>query len=169
MLRIIAKWWGKLSYRWKHEVDAAKDDLNAGLALVLAKGREEEVKEAFADADRIKEHIAQEMKALEEGYWECEDGHRPHKEELTPSDSEGKFRCVKDCGKDVRYLKMSELTGKDKYEIEKELKDARTVEENKRQFAEGKKKEVENGHATAEHFKGRASNNREVSDRLKDL
>jgi hypothetical protein len=43
MIRAIAKWWAKLAYTFKEEVDAALKDLNASAAQFRAGERRKEI------------------------------------------------------------------------------------------------------------------------------
>jgi hypothetical protein len=53
MLRAIARWWAKLSYRWELEVWAARSDVNADLAARNAKEKRALVEQLKRQADDI--------------------------------------------------------------------------------------------------------------------
>lgn len=170
MIRLLAKIWGKLSYRWKLETDAAKDDVNAGLADQLASARKSEAEKAEEEAKAIDENIEKETSHLKEGFWECSNGHEIEKEKLATGEPEkpGQFVCPT-CKAEVRFLKLDELSGQDKYELEKELKDARNIADEKRKLAEGRLVQAKEGEDTAKHYRRQAKSGREAADRVKKI
>jgi hypothetical protein len=59
------------------------------------------------------------------------------------------------------------LEGQEKYEADREKREAEKIVESKRQQAAQESKAVTDGEATAQHFRARANNSRVVADKIR--
>jgi len=167
MLRIMARWFAKKRYLWTQECEAATADLHAGLSLKLAAEKRAKIVQLNKEADDIDVNIKAVDDKLEKGYWECENGH-----EFTSEHSSGCTICVApERGKRVstKFVSLSTMTGQEKYESDKERKDAETMEENKRAQGKAEEEIVKGSEQTAKYFQDQAKNNRSISQKVRTL
>ena len=75
MLRILAKIWAKLAYRFKYEKDAGTFAINARLAERRSAERRTLAEKLTTDAETIEANIKSFAEKEERGFWECENGH----------------------------------------------------------------------------------------------
>src|ERR1035441_3142051 len=132
MLNLIAKWWAKKRYVWAELSQAANLDLNASAAQYKANQRREEVKALTEQADAIEANIKRLDELEEKGYWLCENGHE-NGDAILPEGAEQRACPV--CRKPAKYIRKDLMTGQEKYESEKERKEAV-------QMAEANRKEI---------------------------
>ena len=92
-----------------------------------------------AEADSIDKNVVEQAKALEAGIWECENGHQKGGAFLPESDGVAR-KCI-ECKAPTTYMKISEMSGQEKYELEKEKGEAQKIAAEKRTMA---KQETEN-------------------------
>lgn len=171
-MRTLARLWAKLKYVWKLEVDAGTDDVNAKLAQRLADDRHIEHQAILKEIAGIEESIKEENDRLERGYLECAYGHQ-HDIDTDASAEEinsKQMTCgISECQAVLKLVKLSDMTPKEKYDIEKEKHEAEKVLASKRQHAEQKAQQVKGGEDTAKHYRGQAQNGRIVADRVRHL
>jgi hypothetical protein len=191
----MARWFAKKRYLWTQECEAATADLHAGLSLKLAAEKRAEIAQLNKEADDIETNIKAVDEKLAQGYWECENGHErsvtcrcaspsglgtaivhthgcPLSEDVTV---DGKpvgapaspIRC--DCGKPMRFISASTMTGQEKYESDKERKEAEAMAENKRAQAKAEEENVKGSEQTAKYFRDQAKNNRSISQKVRTL
>jgi hypothetical protein len=165
MIRFFAKWRAKRADRWKLELEAANRDVNAQLAENRAKEKRAFVDQLNREADDIETNIAKEEAKLEKGYYLCENGHESEKPFLNGTDS---FSCP-DCSKPAKLIMLSQMTGQEKYEADREKDDAKKIAAQKRQQAEQEATNATDGMKTAKRFRDLANNSRIVADKIKRL
>ena len=61
------------------------------------------------------------------------------------------------------------MSGQEKYESDKERKEAQTIAENKRATAKAEEENAVGSEKAAQYFKGQAANNRQVADKIRAL
>jgi hypothetical protein len=183
MLRTIARIWAKLKYQFDLLHEAARTEINASLAENLAKERRTTVTALRKEADtidaRIKEYTAKE----EVGFWLCENGHEfdplcncvgNNKEPVVVHASGCRLEnfngksCI-ECNAPAKLVKRSEMSGQEKYESDKERKDAEVVAESKRAAAKEEEDKAEGGEQTAKVFRQNAENARAVAEKIRAL
>jgi hypothetical protein len=134
MLRLIARIWAKHSYVFQLEHEASRTEINARLAENLAAERRQNVAKLRAEADEIDKRIKEYAVSEELGFWQCEKGHESQflKNGEPGVQIPGSSKFCSECGKPVKLVKRSEMSGQEKYESDKERKDAEQVAESKR-------------------------------------
>ncbi len=136
MIRVFAKRWAKLAYRFKEEREAAIYDINASAAQVRAGQRRETVKQLISEAETIEARIKQMDEMEEKGYWLCENGH----EAPDQPDNKDWPRSGILCGQcdykvPMKFISKATMSGQDQYESSKERKEAEKMAEANRQAA----------------------------------
>jgi len=175
MIRVLAKWWAKKQYVWKQEVEAATADLHAGLSLKLAAEKRAKIAQLNKEADDIETNIKAVDEKLATGYWECENGHESENmPNVRPAQDRPANLCVvkvngKECGGEVNLVSQATMTGQDKYESDKERKEAEAMAENKRAQAKAEEENVKGSEQTAKYFQDQARNNRSISQKVRTL
>jgi hypothetical protein len=184
MLRFFARFYAKRRYIWHQELEAATHDLNASLSALRAKEKRALVTQLNAEADAIEKNIQRLSDLAEVGYWVCENGHERGKcpcaslraEAIVHSSGCGlevidplKDPKCAECGKQLKFIKRSEMSGQEQYEADKEKKDAQNIAESKRQAAAEEEKLIEGGEGTAKHFRQQAANGRATAEKLRKL
>jgi hypothetical protein len=129
MFRALARWWAKRKYTWKQEVEAATNDLHAGLSLRLAAEKRAQIEQLNGEADAIEENI--------------------------------KKVDAEDAGK--------EITAQEKYESDRERREAEKIVDSKRQTAKAEEENAVGSEKAAKYFQGQAANNRTVADKIRAL
>jgi hypothetical protein len=167
MLRIIARWWAKRKYIFSQETEAAMNDLHAGLAIKLASEKRALLEKLTKDADAIDANIKSMDEKLEEGFWECECG-RENLVAPAVTQAEGSHIFC-ECGKSMKLFSRATMTGQEKYESDKERKEAEKIVADKRAQAAAEEENVANGEKTAKYFQGLAANAPTISERIRDL
>lgn len=169
MLKILAKLWAKRQYVWKQEVEAATNDLHAGLSLGLAGEKRALIEQLNKEADEIEAKIKSMDEMLEKGFWECENGHETDASSgNTAVDSAGQTPLC-NCGAPKKFIKRDLMTGQEKYESDKERKDAEQIAENKRATAKAEEENLAGSEKSAKYFRDLAENNRELANKLRKL
>src|ERR1017187_7911737 len=134
MLNLIAKWYAKKRYVWAELSQSANLDLNASAAQYKANQRREEVKALTEQADAIEANVKRLDELEEKGYWLCEDGDEKESngDELAESQ-----RCDVCAKYPMKFIRRDLMTGQEKYESEKERKEAvQMAEANRASIAE---------------------------------
>jgi hypothetical protein len=130
MIRVLSKWWAKKQYVWRQLVEAATNDLNAGLALRTAGEKRAPISQLSKDADAIEANIKAVDVKLTAGYWECENGHETDANSgNTAVDSSGQVPLC-DCGAPKKLIKCDQMNSQEKYESDKERKEAQDIADN---------------------------------------
>jgi hypothetical protein len=184
MLRILAKVWARLAYRWQNETQAHTAELNAGLSTRLAGQKHTLAAQLNKEADDIEKRIA-EVSALEDaGYWLCVNGHERrlcscalfgqvaivHVTGCPLEPVNGVVKCAeKNCDKPMKLIKRELMSGQEKYESDKERGEAEKIVANKRQQAKAEEDNAAGSEKTAKYFLDQATNSRAVADKIKKL
>lgn len=174
MMRTFARWWAKKKYVWNQLVEAATQDLNAGLALKLAGEKRALIEKLNKEADEIDANIKSMDEKLDNGFWECENGHEMDTQPKTGILAE-KFNGIDvagptcTCGSPAKYIKRDQMTGQEKYESDKERKDAEKIAADKRAQAAAEEANLAESERTAKYFNGLADNNRKIADKIRKL
>jgi hypothetical protein len=194
MIRFFAKRYARVRYRFNQETEAASNDLNAGLATRLAKEKRTLVARLNAEADQMDARITEVGEMEEKGYWLCENGHEiqlschcagnsgeaivhtaacPLPDDATKdgqpiANAVTSLRCD-DCGKPMKYIRRDQMTGQEKYESDKERKDAEEIAKQKRDQAKAEEENAAQSEKTAQYFRGLAENNRKIAEKVRRL
>jgi hypothetical protein len=167
MLRIFARFWAKRKYIFSQETEAATNDLNAGLAIKLATEKRALIEKLKSDADEIDANIKSMDEKLDRGFWECENGHE--NPDFLPTIASGIAVVCKECGAPCKLVKASTMTGQEKYESDKERKEAEKIAADKRAQAAAEETNLTESERTAKYFKGLAENSRKIADKIRKL
>jgi hypothetical protein len=175
MLSLFARIWAKWKYRFELLHESARTDINAR----LAENRAAEVRTFVAQlrdkVDEIEKRIKEYAEKEEKGFWQCANGHEWNEmPNLRPVQDRPANLCVtkvngKECGGEVKFIKRDQMTGQEKYESDKERKDAEQMAEQNRQLATEKEKTAEGGEQTAKTFRAQADNARVVAEKIRKL
>ncbi len=160
MTGIIAKVIARWKYIFSQEIQAATADLHAGLSLKLAAEKRALIETLNREADEIEANIKAVDEKLTAGYWECVDGH----EEVIANAN----TCVR-CGASAKFIKRDLMTGQEKYESDKERKEAEQIAASKRAQAKAEAENVAGSEQTAKYFTDQAKNNRTIAEKVKAL
>jgi hypothetical protein len=171
MLRIFARYWAKKKYIFSQEVAAATNDLNAGLSLRLSTEKRALIEKLNKEADEMDARIKEVSEMEEKGYWLCENGHENNESVQTTAFSGIEIipPLCKDCQKPAKFIKRDLMTGQEKYESDKERKEAEDIAKQKREQAKAEEENAVNGEKTAKYFNGLAANNRTIAERIRQL
>jgi hypothetical protein len=168
----------------QQEFTAARNDLNATLSERLAAAKREAHRAVEQEADDIEARIKEVAELEEKGFWQCEEGHEKLDEcscaSATPGaaaivHAEGCWRSgsgfgvICDGGKPMKLIKRAAMSGQEKYESDKERKEAETIVASKRQTAAAEQENVAGSEKTAQYFRGQAANGRTVADKVRNL
>jgi hypothetical protein len=168
MLRIFARWWAKRKYIFSQESEAATNDLNAGLALKLAGEKRALVDRLKNEADEIDANIKSMDEKLDKGFYECENGHENSEAQHATAEAFDITTCLQ-CQRPAKFIKRDLMTGQEKYESDKERKDAEKIATDKRTQAAAEETNLAESERTAKYFKGLAANSRTIADRIRQL
>ena len=140
MLKVLARWWAKLSYLWTLETEASKSDINAAVAKRNAAEKRKLVEQLNAEADAIDANITQ---------VEAE-------EEVRKSAPE--------------YQKLTKQEQYDDQQASKKEKGAALqMAAEKRNLAKQEAENVSNSEQTAQALRGMAQNSRAFADKIRQL
>ena len=145
MLRLFARWYPKRKYVFSQFVEAATNDLNAGLSLRLASEKRALIEELNNEADDIEANIKAVDEKLTKGYWECENGHEV---QLIKSKSPVPTDSCPECSKSLKLIKRDEMIGQEKYESDKERGEAEKIAAEKRVQAKAEEENLANSEKT---------------------
>lgn len=165
MLRFLAQFWAKQKYIFSQHLEAATNELNAGLSLRLAGEKRGLIEKLNKDAGEIEAKIKSMDEMLDKGFWECENGHEIQSTHVAP----GEDNICPECNKLAKYVSRSTMTGQEKYESDKERKDAEKIAADKRAQAATESEKIAESERTAKYFKGLAENNRRIAEKIKSL
>jgi hypothetical protein len=165
MLRFIAKRYAKAQYRFRQEVEAATNDLNAGLATRLAKEKRDLVSGLNAEADAMDARIKEVGELEEKGFYSCENGH-----ESTIGDLKGSDQWVCSiCHEPAKFIKRDQMTGQEKYESDKERGEAEDIAKQKRDQAKAEEDNAAQSEKAAKYFQALATNTRNTAEKIRKL
>jgi hypothetical protein len=74
-----------------------------------------------------------------------------------------------ECGREVKIIRRSEMTGQEKYESDKDRKDAEQMLAARRKEAADKETEADQQDATAKYFRNQAESSRKLADSIRKL
>ena len=182
MIRIIARFWAKKKYVWREELDAATKDLNASAAQYRAGERRQAIAKLNAEADAIDANIKRVDELQEKGYWMCEDGHekvacdlslcREHEAmmcEECKTVAAGDVLVCEQCKKPMKLIRRDLMTGQEKYESEKERREAQQMADANRKAAADHEEQIKGHEDTAAMFRKQAKQSREFAELLRKL
>jgi hypothetical protein len=167
MLRTFARWFARKKYIFSQEVEAATNDLNAGLSLRLATEKRALIEKLNKEADEMDARIKEVSELEEKGFMLCDNGHE-NAGAVIHKDGVDMNACF-ECGAPTRLIKRDQMTGQEKYESDKERKEAEKIEKQKRDQAKAEEENAINGEKTAKYFNGLAANNRTIAERIRQL
>ena len=159
---VCAKW----SYVFRKYSESSMHELSARVAERSAKMTRDTIAQLTKDADEMEARIKQVAEMEEKGFWLCENGHE--KEMARPLENEPHNVCV-ECGKDVKWLKRSDMTGQEQYESDKDRKEAEKFAAAKRAEIASQEKDLENQEHTAKYFRGQAASSRQLAEALRKV
>ena len=73
----------------------------------------------------------------------------------------------KECGGEGKLIKRDEMSGQEKYESDKDRKDAEGIAKSKREQAKAEQENVEGSKKSAVYFQGLAKNGRALADKIR--
>ena len=168
MLRFVARIWAKLSYIWKLEIEAGTNELHAELTARLMEEKQAVIDRLNGEADAIDENIKRVSLLEEQGFWLCDNGHEKL-DAFIPEQLEGGRRACLDCRAPAKFIKRSEMTGQEKYESDKERKDAADLAAEKRRVAEQNAESIPESQTYITTFRNNAENARQTADRARKI
>jgi hypothetical protein len=168
MFRFIARQWARIAYVFRQETEAATNEINAGLANRTAVERRGLIETLNKEADEMDARIKEVCELEERGYWLCENGHEDTALPSVPQDPGHEIHCPA-CAEPMKLIKRDLMTGQEKYESDKERKDAEDMAKSKREQAKAEEENAANGEKTAKYFHGLAENNRTIAERIRQL
>lgn len=172
MFRFIAKIFAKLQYRFRQEVEAESNELHALLAFRTAEDRRASASQFNVEADAMAARIKEVAELEEKGYWLCENGHETQ-EPLESTAFAGVEldlnRYCPTCGKTVKFIKRSDMSGQEKYESDRERGDAQKMADQKRALAKEHEEAAIESDRAGKYFHDLAQKNRNVADKIRAL
>ena len=69
----------------------------------------------------------------------------------------------------VNFISLATMTGQEKYESEKERKEAQDIASSKRAQAKAEKDNADGSEKAAKYFQGQAQSNRAIADKVRSL
>jgi len=168
MFGFIAKRYAKTRYVFNQLTEAATNDLNAGLSLRLATEKRALIEKLNREADEMDARIKQVGEMEEKGFWLCGKCGAENVDAPAVPQVEGvTIHC--ECGDAMKLIKRDQMTGQEKYESDKERKEAEDIAKQKREQAKAEEENAVNGEKTAKYFHGLAENNRTIATRIRQL
>lgn len=167
MVKLIARIWAKLSYVFVLESEARKSEINAVVARTNAQTYRSGAEAMHKEANGIEQRI-NELAVLEDkGYWLCENGHELPGDALTPAD--GTLPACNQCGKPLTIIKRELMSGQEKYESDKERKEAEKMVAEKRGLAQQQEARAAEAEQTATTLEGMAANSRTFAQKIREI
>jgi len=167
MLRFLGKIYAKLSYVFSLEVEAGKSDLNAAVAARNAAEQRKLVATLKAEADGMDKRIAEMTRMEEDGFYLCDNGHEKGGAFQPGADGETR-KCI-ECQAPAKFIKRSEMSGQEKYESDKERKDAEQMAADKRKLADEQEAKIADIEQNAKFLRGNAANARAFADKIREI
>jgi len=146
-------------------VEASTNELNAGLALRTAAEKHKLAAQLTEQADQMDARI-KEVSAMEErGYYVCEDGH----EFVVESSVDPIMEHGRTCGKEPTFIKRDQMTRQEKFESDRERKDAEDLSKAKRDQAKAEEDNAAQSEKAAKYFQSLAANTRNTAEKIRKL
>lgn len=165
MLSFIARHWARTRYAFNQLTEAATNDLNAGLALRTADEKRKLAGQLTEQADQMDARIKEVAEMEEKGFYSCENGHEGSIGDLKGSDQ---WVCSV-CYAPAKYIKRDQMIEQEKYESDRERKDAEDLAKAKRDQAKAEEEGAGESEKAAKYFKGLAQSNRSLADKIRKL
>ena len=100
------------------------------------------------------------------GFWRCDNGHEKQTDDTIDSAALPKCEI---CGAPSKFMKRGLMSGQERYESDKDRKEAENTLAAKRQEIESKKSELEQQQAGANYFRGQAKSARQLADAIRNV
>ncbi|SPF55150.1 hypothetical protein SBA4_6980008 [Candidatus Sulfopaludibacter sp. SbA4] len=125
------------------------------------------------EADAFDARIKQVPEMEEKGFWLCENGHEVEvgehdAENIANGTQNGQKRCA-GCDSITKLIKRSEMSSQEKYESDKERKEAEKMAAAKREEIAQHEENLKNQEATAKHFRVQSASSRKLAEALRNL
>ena len=166
MIHFWAKRWARWSYEFNklresemHILSAKVAERNAGLTKDL-------IAQLTKDADAMEARITQMAEMEEKGFWECEDGHE--NAECVPP-KEGEYTACIECNKPAKLVKRETMSGQEKYEADKDRKEAERLLAARRAEIGSQEEQLQQQVATGKYFRGQAQSSRTLADNIRKV
>lgn len=166
MLKFIAKRWAKTRYVFNQHVEAATNDLNAGLALRTAADKRDLSARLTKEADEMDARIKELDEKLDKGFWECEKGHENSDAQRMPCETGGDVAACIECKAPVKFIRRDQMTGQEKYESDKERGEAEKMAADKRAQAKATEDSAAESEKASKYFRDLAQSNRAVAEKV---
>jgi len=153
---------------WNKESDAGTNTWSARVAKRNAKISRDLIVKITAEADELDARIKHVADMEEKGFWLCENGHERTDVPLVPQDEGHEIHCGF-CEKQMKLVKRSEMTGQEKYESDKDRKDAEKLLPARREEIANKETAAAEQDATAKYFSTQAESSRTLADAIRKL
>ncbi len=101
------------------------------------------------------------------GFFLCENGHERDGAHYPETDI-AQAKCI-DCSAPAKFIKRSEMTGQEKYDSDKDRKDAEKMLAGRRQEITDKETEAGQQDATAKYFRQQSESARKLAESLRKL
>jgi hypothetical protein len=167
MLRAFAQWWAKRKYVLNKELEAGMHLWSARVAEQNAQMSRDLIAKLKVEADAFEARIKDVADMEEQGFWLCENGHE--KGGALSPDADGVARKCIECSAPAKFIKRSEMTGQEKYESDKDRKDAEKLLEGKREEIANTETKAGEQEATAKYLRQQAESSRRLADSIRKL
>lgn len=168
MLKFIAKRYAKAAYVFRQHVEAETNLLNAGLALRTAEEKRTLAGQLTEQADQMDARIKEMDAKLDVGFWECEEGHENPVDKVKVDDGWHGVVCPT-CDRPANLIKRDQMTGQEKYESDRERKDAEDLAKQKRDQAKAEEENAAQSEKAAKYFQALATNTRNTAEKIRKL
>jgi hypothetical protein len=161
--------YSKIAYRWRHEREAALNDLNGRLADRTASEKRTLVERLNKEADTIDARIKEVAAMEEKGFWLCEND---HEEPISTAFAGIELEISRDCStchKPMKLVRRDLMSGQEKYESDKERGEAEKIVASKREQAKGETENAEGSDQTAKFFRDQAAKARSTAEKIRSL
>jgi hypothetical protein len=103
----------------------------------------------------------------EKGFWLCENG---HEKQINFDDAPAETQKCDECGKiGMKYVSRATMSGQEKYESDKDRRDAEKLAAAKPAAVAEQEANLENQEKTAKYFRGQAESGRKLADSLRKV
>jgi hypothetical protein len=167
MLRAIVTWWARWKYILNKEHEAGLNLWSARVSEKKAKESRDLIVKLKNEADAYEARIKQMAEMEEKGFWLCENGHETA-EGIQPPPAPIVPNCP-ECGKPAKFIKRDLMTGQERYDSDKDRKDAEKMLAAKRQEITDKETEVGQQEATGKYFRQQSESSRRLAESLRKL
>jgi hypothetical protein len=168
MLRAFATWFAKWKYVWNKETESGMHLWSARVAEQNAKASRDLIVKLKNEADAYEARIKSVAEMEENGFWQCANGHEEPVNAPENSVLATEMVCYQ-CLASAKLIKRSEMTGQEKYESDKDRKDAEKLLAARREEIANKETEAGQQDATAKYFRQQAESGRRLADSLRKL